>query len=242
MEVEKSTVKNQQKKFLKKLKKSVNLAKIIDHTNLKANATKNDIRQLCQEAKKYGFRAVCINPRWVKLAKEELKGTDIKVAPAVDWPCGASSTEVRVFATKKAKDDGADEIDIVLDIGNFKIGKYKEVLEDLKKVAEILPTKVIVETGFLTEEEIIKATQLVKESGAFCVKTSTSLEPKVDIDTKISHVKLMRRVVGKGFLIKAAGGIRTVEDAQRMIKAGADIIGTSSGVEIVKELMFKTRR
>ena len=110
----------------------MNLAKIIDHTNLKANATKNDIRQLCQEAKKYGFRAVCINPRWVKLAKEELKGTDIKVAPAVDWPCGASSTEVRVFATKKAKDDGVDEIDIVLDIGNFKIGKYKEAIQDLQ--------------------------------------------------------------------------------------------------------------
>ena len=209
------------------------IAKFIDHTNLRADATADDIRQTCQEAKQYGFRGVCLNPKWVKLAKEELKDTEIKVITVIDWPCGASPTEVRVFAAQNAEEDGADEIDPVIDIGSFKMGKHKDVLEDLRALAKVLPTKVIIETGYLTDEEIKKAAQLVKESGAFCVKTSTGMEPKVDLDTKILHVKLIREAIGKDFPIKAAGGIRTMEDAQRMVEAGANIIGTSSFLKIL---------
>jgi len=211
----------------------INIAKLIDHTNLRADATEEDIKKTCQEARDYAFRGVCINPRWVKLAKEELGGTEIKVIAVIDWPRGASPTEVRVFQAMKAKEDGADEIDPVMNVGSFKEGNYKEVLADLKALAEILPSKVIIETGFLTDEEIKKAAELVKESGAFCVKTSTGMEPKVDIDTKISHIKLIRKALGKDFLIKAAGGIKTLEDAQKVVEAGANIIGTSSGAEIV---------
>lgn len=211
----------------------MNIAKIIDHTNLKADATANDIRRTCQEAKRYGFRSVCINPKWVKLAKRELKNTGIKVVAVVDWPIGASSTEVRVFQAKKAKKDGADEIDPVMDIGNFKTGNYEEVLKDLKVLAKILPAKVIIETGYLTDEGIRKAAQLVREAGCYCVKTSTGMEPKVDVDKKILHVKLIREAVGGDFPIKAAGGIGTTEDAQKMIDAGANIIGTSSSLKIL---------
>jgi len=210
------------------------IAKFIDHTNLKADAIPEDIRKICREAKAYGFRAVCINPRWVKLAKEELKDTEVKVAVVIDWPVGASSTEERVFAAKLAKEEGADELDLVMDIGNFKAGNYETVLEDFKKIAGVLPTKVIIETGFLTNEEIKKASELVKESGAFCVKTSTGVDPKVAIPTKVSHIKLIREAVGLDFSIKAAGGIKTPEEARKMIEAGANIIGTSNGVDIVK--------
>ncbi len=211
----------------------MNIEKIIDHTNLRADATAVDIRKTCQEAREYGFRGVCINPRWVKLVKEELRNTGIKVVTVGDWPIGASSTEVRVFQAKKAKKDGADEIDPVIDIGNFKMGNYEEVLRDLKVMSKILLTKVIIETGYLTDEEIKKAAQLVKETGCYCVKTSTGMDPKVDIDTKILHVKLIREAVGKDFPIKAAGGIRTLKDVQQMLEAGANIIGTSSSLKIL---------
>lgn len=211
------------------------IAKIIDHTNLRADATERDIRQTCQEAKQYRFRGVCINPRWVKIAKEELRGTDIKVMTVIDWPCGASPFSIRYAQAMKAKEDGADELDLVMDIGNFKAGKHEEVLFDLKEISKILPTKVIIETGFLSAEEIKKSAQLVKESGAICVKTSTGMPPKVDIDTKVNHVKLLREVVGPDFSIKAAGGIRTREDVRKMTEAGANIIGTSAGVKIMTE-------
>ena len=213
---------------------NMEIVKIIDHTYLRANATEDDIRRICQEAEQYGFRGVCVNSRWVKLAKKELRDTKIRVDAVIDWPCGASPTEVRVSQAERAKKDGADEIDPVMDIGDFKTGNYKEVLEDLKSLAKILPTKVIIETGYLTDEEIKKAAQLVKESGAICVKTSTGMEPKININDKVLHIKLMREAVGPDFLVKAAGGIRTIEDAEKMVEAGADIIGTSSGVEIVK--------
>ena len=210
------------------------IAKIIDHTNLKADTTANDIRRTCQEAREYGFRGVCINPRWVKLAKTELKGKSVKVVTVIDWPIGASGTLVRVFQAEIAKKDGADEIDPVLNIGDFKAGNYDLVLKDLKSLAKILPTKLIIETGYLTDEEIKKAASLVKEAGCYCVKTSTGMEPKVDLETKIRHIRLIREAVGEGFPIKAAGGIKTMADAQKAVEAGANIIGTSSGVEIIK--------
>lgn len=209
------------------------IAKIIDHTNLEANATPKDIKRTCREAKTHGFRSVCINPRWVKLAKEELKGTDIKVVTVIDWPVGASITKARVCEAKAAKEAGASEIDPVMDIGDFKAGNYEEVLKDLKALAKILPTKLIIETGYLEDEEIKKAASLVKEAGCYCVKTSTGMPPKVDVETKFQHIRLMRGAVGPDFPIKAAGGIKTLEDAQKVIGAGANIIGTSSALKIL---------
>jgi len=209
------------------------IARVIDHTNLKPNATESDIRQLCQEAKQYGFRSVCVNPGWIKLACKELKGSGVKVVTVVDWPCGASSSEARAFEAKQAKKDGADEIDPVINVGNLKMGNYGMILKDLKILAKTLPTKVIIETGFLTDEEIKKASALVKEAGAICVKTSTGMKPKVDVDAKIPHIKMMRGVVGPDFLIKASGGIRSMEDAKKVVEAGANIIGTSSSLKIL---------
>lgn len=211
----------------------MDIAKLIDHTNLRADATADDIKKTCREAKEYGFRSVCVNPRWVKLAKEELEGTGVKIAPVIDWPIGASTIEGRFALAEIAKKDGADEMDVVLDIGNFKSGNYELVLDDLKELAKILPTKVIIETGYLTDDEIKKASLLVKEAGGFCVKTSTGIEPKVNIETKIFHVRSIRQALGPDFQIKAAGGIKTAEDVKKLISAGATIIGTSSGVEIV---------
>ena len=211
----------------------MDIAKIIDHTNLRANATAEDIKKTCQEAKEFGFRSVCINPRWVRLAKEELQGAEIKIVAVIDWPIGGSSTESRVCQAKTAKKDGADEIDPVLDIGNFKAGNYDLVSQDLKKLSKILPTKLIIETGYLTDDEIKEASLMVKEAGCYCVKTSTGIDPKTDIDAKILHLKLMREVVGPTFPIKAAGGVRTMRDAQRVADAGANIIGTSNGAEII---------
>lgn len=209
------------------------LAKLIDHTNLKADAASEDIKRTCREAKQYGFRGVCVNPKWVKLAKEELAGTSIKVVTVIDWPCGASSPESRVCQSEAAKKEGADEIDPVLNIGDFKAGDYRAVLEDLRALAVILPTKLIIETGYLTEEEVGKAAALVKEAGCYCVKTSTGMEPKVGLDIKCRHIKIISRAVGSSFPIKAAGGIRTSADVLKVLEAGAGIIGTSSGVEIV---------
>jgi deoxyribose-phosphate aldolase len=209
------------------------IAKIIDHTNLNADATKEDIIKLCSEAKQYDFRSVCVNPKWAGLAKAELGGTDKKVVVVIDWPVGASFNEARVFEANAAKKEGADEIDPVLDIGNFKMGNYDLVLSELKELAKVLPTKLIIETGYLSDEEIKKAAVLVKEAGCYCVKTSTGMEPKVGIDEKIRHIKIMREAVGPDFPIKAAGGISTVEDAGRVVEAGADIIGTSSALKII---------
>lgn len=212
----------------------MDIAKIIDHTNLKADAREEDIKKTCQEAKEYGFRSVCVNSRWVGSAKKELAGKDIKVVAVVDWPIGASSTDSRVYQAKQAKKDGADEIDPVLDIGDFKAGNYDLVLKDLKELAKILPTKLIIETGYLTDEEISKVSLLVKEAGCYCVKTSTGIDPKTDIDKKVAHIRLIRETVGPNFPIKAAGGIRTAQDAQRVVEAGANIIGTSNGVDIAR--------
>lgn len=209
------------------------VAKLIDHTNLKADATASDIKKTCQEAKKYGFRGVCINPKWVNLAKEELKDTGIKVVTVIDWPCGASSAESRVCQAEVAKKEGADEIDPVLNIGDFKAGDYKKVSEDLKALARILPVKLIIETGYLTDEEIKKAASLVKEAGCYCVKTSTGMDPKVDLKEKCRHIELIIEAVGPSFPIKAAGSIRTPDDVLKALEAGAGIIGTSSGAEIV---------
>jgi deoxyribose-phosphate aldolase len=212
------------------------IAKIIDHTNIRPTATAEDIKKTCQEAKIYGFRGVCIRPEWVKLVKNEVKGTDIKTVVLIDPPIGDSPHLQRSELCQKAKRDGADELDVVINIPAIKHEKWDEVLEDLKEICKILPTKVIIGSGYLTDEEIIKASQIVKEANAFCVKTATEKDPLEhrELKEKFYHLKLMREGA-PGLLIKVAGGIRTLSDVKAAIKAGADIIGTSSGVEIINE-------
>jgi len=212
------------------------IAKIIDHTNIRPEATAEKIKKTCQEAKRYSFRGVCINPRWVKLVKKELKGTDIKVVVLVDPPMGISSHSKRMKICQKAKQDGVDELDVVMNIVDLKYQRYKKVLKDLKEISKILPTKIIIGSGFLTDTEIEKASQIVKKSGAFCVKTATERDPldRFELKEKAKHLKIMRKSA-PGLKIKASGGIKTLKDLRVMLRAGADIIGTSSGVKIMRE-------
>ena len=214
----------------------MNIAKYIDHTNLKSYATKEDIIKLCEEAKKYGFYAVCVNPYRVKLAKEHLKGTDIKVASVIGFPLGATPTEVKVFEAKKALENGADELDMVINIGALKDKDYEYVKKDIEDVTKVAHekgaiVKVIIETCYLSEEEKEIACKLAMEAGADFVKTSTGFGTG---GATIEDVKLMRKVVGDKLGVKAAGGIRTYEEALAMINAGANRIGTSSGVKIIE--------
>jgi len=215
----------------------MNIAKIIDQTNINPKATEKDIKKTCQEAKEFGFRGVCVRPQWVKLVKKELKNTDIKVVVLIDPPIGDSSHSERIKICQKAKRDGADELDVVISIPDVKHERWEKVLKDLKEICKILPTKVIIGSGYLTDEEIIKASEIVKRAGAFCVKTATEKDPLEhrELKEKFYHLKLMRQGA-PGLLIKAAGGIRNLADAKAAIKAGADIIGTSSGKEILKEI------
>ena len=216
--------------------KRFNPAKIIEHTNIRASATEKEIRKTCQEARKYGFRGVCVNPEWVKLCQEELEGTNIKIIVLIDPPMGLSSHLNRVEACKKAKKDGASELDIVMNIIDMKYERFDEVLEDLKEITKILPTKVIIGSGYLTDKEIEKASELVKKAGAFCVKTATEKDPleHIELKEKAKHLQIMKKSA-PGLKIKAAGKIRTLKDLNMMVKAGADIIGTSSSVEIMKQ-------
>ena len=219
-----------------------NIAKIIDHTNIKKTATEKEIKKTCQEAKKYKFRGVCVNPEWVKLAKEELKKTKIKVICLVDPPMGLSPHFKRIEIAKKAKKEGADELDVVMNIIDMKYERYEEILKDLKEISKILPTKVIIGSGYLTDQEIEKASQLTKKAGAFCVKTATEKDPleRIELKEKARHLQIMRKGA-PGLKIKASGKIRTLKDAEMMLKAGADIIGTSSSVEIIKEWKKKRK-
>jgi len=214
----------------------MNVNKIIDQTFLKKDATEEELKKVAEEARDYSFRGFCVFPEHTKLAKSILKGTGVKVATLIDEPTGASSHIYRLDMVKKAKDDGSDEIDVVMKIDAFKNGKYDEILDDLKEICRILPTKVIIGSGYLTDEEIKKASEIVNESGAICVKTATLNDPldHAELFEKSKHVKIMRQSA-PGLLVKAAGSIRTVADVKMMVGAGADIIGTSSGAEIVNE-------
>jgi len=220
-----------------------NFAKVIDHTNIDSSATEKDIIKTCQEAKKYKFRGVCVRPQYVKLVAEQLKGTGIKTVVLVDPPMGLSPHKKRVEICKKAKREGAQEIDIVLNIIDVKYGRYQDVLEDLKEICKILPTKVIIGSGYLTDSEIRDASKIVKRAGAFCVKTATEKDPleHIELKEKARHLKIMREAA-PGLKIKAAGKIRTLKDAKMMLHAGADIIGTSSGVKIIREFFRKTKK
>ncbi|MCA6214845.1 deoxyribose-phosphate aldolase [Thermococcus bergensis] len=221
----------------------MDIAKYIDHTNLKPYATKEDIIKLCEEAKKYGFYAVCVNPYRVKLAKEQLEGTGIKVASVIGFPLGATPTEVKVFEAKKALEDGADELDMVINIGALKDKDYEYVKNDIAEVVKVAHekgavVKVIIETCYLTDEEKEIACKLAMEAGADFVKTSTGFGTG---GATVEDVRLMRRIVGDKLGVKAAGGIRTYEQALAMIEAGANRIGTSSGVKIVEEARQKAQ-
>jgi len=216
------------------------VAKIIDHTNINIKATVKDIKKTCQEAIRYGFRGVDVRPEWVSLVKKELAGTDIKVIVLIDPPMGLSSHQERIKACKKAKADGADELDVVMNIVDLKYGRYQKILKDLKAICKILPTKVIIGSGYLTDEEVKKASELVKKAGAISVKTATEKDPleRRELEEKAKHLKIMAKAA-PGLLIKASAKIRTLEDVKKMIRAGADIIGTSSGVNIKKEIYGK---
>ena len=218
----------------------MNIAETIDHTNIRLDATVEDIKKTCQEARDYNFRGVDVRLEWISLVKKELEGTSIKVIVLIDPPMGQSSHQKRLELCEKAKNDGADEIDIVMNITDLKHQKYNDVLNDLKAISKILPTKVIIGSGYLTEEEIEKASEIVKEAGAICVKTATEKDPieNRELEEKARHLRIMKKTAS-GLLIKASGKIKTLKDLEIMVEAGADIIGTSSGVKIIEELNSK---
>jgi deoxyribose-phosphate aldolase len=209
----------------------------IDHTNIKDSAQEADIKKTCQEAREYGFRGVCVKPKWVKTAKKELAGSTVKVVCLIDPPIGDSTHSKRVQIAKKAVKDGADDIDVVMSLPDAKHGRWDKILKDLKPICKIGHTKIIIGSGYLTDEEVVQASKIVKEAGAFCVKTATEKDPleNSELAEKGKHLKLMRQGA-PGLLIKASGNVKSLADAQMMIEMGADIIGTSSGVEIAKTL------
>lgn len=211
------------------------LAKLIDHTLLKPDATPDQIAQLCYEARTYGFASVCVNPGYVKLCADLLKGTDVKVCTVIGFPLGASAPDVKVFETETALRDGATEIDMVINIGALKGRDYTLVARDIAGVVRLAHAagalvKVIIETALLDEEEKVTACLLAKEAGADYVKTSTGFSGG---GATAADVALMRRVVGPKMGVKASGGVRDYADAKSMVEAGATRIGASAGVKIV---------
>jgi len=214
----------------------LNLAGMIDHTLLKPDATPDQIAQLCFEARKYNFASVCVNPTHVALCSQLLKGSPVKVCTVIGFPLGATSTEVKVFETQQAIQNGASEIDMVINIGALKARDLELVARDIRSVVEVSHNagaivKVIIETALLTDEEKTIACLISKEVGADFVKTSTGFASG---GATVEDVALMRRVVGSELGVKASGGIRTREDAENMVKAGATRIGASAGVKIVQ--------
>lgn len=216
---------------------ATNIAKYIDHTLLKADAKKEQIETLCQEAKEYNFASVCVNPTWVGLASEMLKGTGVDVCTVIGFPLGANTPETKAFETKNAIENGATEVDMVINIGALKSGNTELVEKDIRAVVEAAKgkalTKVIIETSLLTEEEKVTACELSVKAGADFVKTSTGFSTG---GATVEDISLMRKVVGPEIGVKASGGVRNAEDANNMIEAGATRIGASSGIAIVKGL------
>jgi deoxyribose-phosphate aldolase len=211
------------------------LAHLIDHTLLDPAATRADIDRLCAEAKRYGFATVCVNPAWVRRAYENLAGTPVKVASVIGFPLGAATTEVKVHEAHRALRDGAREIDMVINVGRLKSGMHEWVGDEIRQVGEVRHEggailKVIIETSLLTDEEKVVACRLAKGAGADYVKTSTGWGTG---GATVADVALIRATVGPEMGVKASGGIRTAEDVQAMIAAGATRIGASAGVRIV---------
>ncbi|MDE6893354.1 MAG: deoxyribose-phosphate aldolase [Lachnospiraceae bacterium] len=206
--------------------------KLFDHTILKAEATRESVKKICDEAKAYGFMSVCVNGYYTAYAAKELEGTEVKVCTVVGFPLGQMATEAKAAETAIAVRDGASEIDMVINVGALKDGLYDVVREDIlgvKKACGGALLKVIIETCLLTEEEKVKACQLAKEAGADFVKTSTGFSTG---GAKAGDVALMRKTVGSKMGVKASGGIRDKETAMAMTEAGADRLGTSQTVAI----------
>lgn len=209
--------------------------KMIDHTILRADATKEMIKKTIDEAKMYHFASVCVNPVWVSFCAEELAQSDVKVCTVIGFPLGANTTAVKVFETKDAINNGADEIDMVINIGALKEGNKQLVLDDIKAVVEATGgkcVKVIIETCLLSDEEIILACQLAKAAKASFVKTSTGFSTS---GATPEDVALMKETVGNELEVKASGGVRSLEDMEKVIRAGATRIGTSSGCKLVSK-------
>jgi deoxyribose-phosphate aldolase len=213
-----------------------NLARYIDHTLLKPEATADQIAQLCYEARKHGFATVCVNPAWVKLSADLLRGSPVGVTTVVGFPLGATPPEVKAYEAQVALDKGATEIDMVINIGALKSRDYEMVARDIRAVVRVCHArpalvKVIIEAALLTEEEKIAAALLAKEAGADFVKTSTGFASG---GATVADVALLRRTVGPEMGVKAAGGVRDRADAEAMLKAGATRLGASAGVKIVQ--------
>ncbi|NLW40661.1 MAG: deoxyribose-phosphate aldolase [Tissierellia bacterium] len=212
-----------------------NIASVIDHTLLKPETTEEMIIKLCKEAEEYGFYSVCVNPNYVSLASEILGDSDVKIATVVGFPLGANTKEVKAYETRKAIEDGAHEIDMVINIGALKSKDFSKVKEDIEAVVDAAGkeaiVKVIIETCLLTDEEKVKACELAMEAGAHFVKTSTGFSTG---GATVEDVKLMKSVVGDKMEIKASGGIRDYQKAMAMIEAGASRIGASASVHIVE--------
>jgi deoxyribose-phosphate aldolase len=212
------------------------IASMIDHTLLRADATRSDIRKLCAEARQYKFASVCVNPYWVPLAAAELAGSAVNVCTVVGFPLGASSTAAKVAETENSVKLGASEIDMVLNIGELKGSHFDAVQKDIEAVAAAAHgggaiLKVILETSLLDDDEKVKASALSKAAGADFVKTSTGFSTG---GATVHDVSLMRRTVGPEMGVKASGGIRTLDDVRKMADAGATRIGASAGVQILE--------
>ncbi|MBU1078833.1 MAG: deoxyribose-phosphate aldolase [Spirochaetes bacterium] len=211
------------------------LASMIDHTLLKPEATINQIKTLCTEARRYKFASVCINPAFVSICRDELTGSDVKVCTVIGFPLGSVTTLAKAFETRDAIANGAGEIDMVINIGLLKSKHDKNVEDDIRAVVEAAmgsTVKVILETALLTDDEIIRACKLSKQAGAHFVKTSTGFAKS---GASVHAVELMRQTVGPHMGVKASGGIRNFNDADKMIKAGASRIGASASVAIIKK-------
>ncbi|MBP2000647.1 deoxyribose-phosphate aldolase [Paenibacillus shirakamiensis] len=211
------------------------IAGIIDHTLLRADAVKEEVSKLVEEAKQYHFASVCVNPTWVVYAAEQLKGTDVKVCTVIGFPLGATTTAVKAFEAQDAIANGAHEIDMVVNIGALKDGNDDLVEKDIRAVVNAASgkaiVKVIIETCLLTDEEKVRASKLAVAAGADFVKTSTGFSTG---GATPEDVAMMRQAVGKDVGVKASGGVRSLEDMNKMVEAGATRIGASSGVKIMQ--------
>lgn len=214
----------------------IEINRFIDHTMLKATATEGDIESLCQEARENNFFSVCVNSGYVSLASTKLKNTDVKVCSVVGFPLGAMSTEAKIFETRQALKDGADEVDMVINIGELKSKNLRKVEEEIGAIKEVMGDKilkVIIETCYLTPQEVVIASEIAVKAHADYVKTSTGFgSAGADMD----NIKLMKGAVNGKAKIKASGGIKNLDTALSYLEAGVERIGTSSGVSIVKEL------
>jgi deoxyribose-phosphate aldolase len=220
----------------------MDIAKMIDHTNLKPETSLSHIEKLCREGKEYGFFSICVNPVWVRYCVKALKGSRVKVCTVSGFPLGANKKEIKIKEAEAGCEDGADEVDMVINIGALKSGDWKQVENEIKGVRKVMGNekilKVIIETCLLNEEGKIKAAKIVMDCGADFVKTSTGFNIK---GATVEDVKLLKELVKDKIKVKASGGIRDYPTALKMIEAGADRIGTSSGVKIIEEMKKSSR-